>query len=330
MVSVSYTLRNHPRAKELRPETREKIIRAARKLGYQRNELAASIRTGSIRTVAVLGRFDQIQTADYDSAVLGGIIIEASQLNYGIKIYPVENLENSFAQILSHQIKHVVSMSIEKEQREKIAEFCRQHELQLIYIYESSHGQYPAVNAANYDGAVQAVKYLLDKGHRQITLICSKHDHIYKKEHHAGYLKALADYGIEPSSELICCKNDFAITEREIAQMLRMPEHLRPTAFYCISDSWAMLVERVAINLGFKIPEDISIIGCGNSLLAKCAVAPLTSVAQPFGEIGKTALRVLLGHETNITLTSDNRYLLPVRLVNRQSVDVRKQLLNEK
>jgi LacI family transcriptional regulator len=324
VVSISYTLRNHPRAAELRSETRKKIVRAAQELGYQRNELAASIRTGSTRTVAVLGRFDQLQTADYDSAVLGGIIIEASQLNYGIKIYPVENLENSFAQILSHQIKHVISMSIEKDQREKIAELCRQHELKLIYIYEDSHEEFPAVNSANHDGALNAVKYLLDVGHRQIALICSRHDHIYKKEHHAGYLKALTDYGIKPLPELICCENDVEVIEQQISRMLKIPETARPTAFYCISDSLAMLVERVVINSGFKIPEDISVIGYGNSLLAKCAVTPLTSMEQSFGKLGKTALRVLLGNKTSIVPTANNRYLVPVQLIKRLSVAEKK------
>ncbi len=329
VVSVSYTLRQHPRAMELRPGTRDKIIRAARDLGYRRNELAASMRTGFTRTAAVLGRFDQIQTADYDSAVLAGILIEASRLNYGIKIYPVDNLDGSFNQILSYQIKSVISMSVDKAQRLKTAELCLEHGLDLLYIYEDSQGHFPAVNSANHDGAYMAVKHLIELGHQRIALVCAEHDHVYKKEHHAGYLECLNDFGVVASPKLVSCENSQEGTEQQIARMLELPESDRPTAFYCISDSWAMLVERSAIRLGLRIPDDISVIGCGNTLLAGCAASPLTSIAQPFGDIGRTALRVLLSHNTDIVPTSDNRYLLPSRLISRDSVAAASGQLNE-
>ena len=53
--SVSRVLQNHPRARAFRPETRQRILEAAQKLHYRRNELAAAIRTGRNRTVAVNG-----------------------------------------------------------------------------------------------------------------------------------------------------------------------------------------------------------------------------------------------------------------------------------
>jgi len=320
VVSVSYTLRDHPRAMELRPETREKIICAAHELGYRRNELAAAMRTGLNRTVAVIGRFEQIQNPDYDSAILGGILMEASRLDHGIKIYPESELDSSFEQILGHQIKHVISMSVEKQERSKTADLCRLHELKLVYIYEKAHGEFPTVSSANHAGAFDAVKYLASVGHQRIALICAPHQLFYPVEHHSGYLRALEDFGINADHRLICCEREYDVTSQEIDRMLRLPEKLRPTAFYCIADSWAMLVERSAVENGFKVPDDVSVIGCGNSMLAKCALAPLSSIAQQFGEIGRTALRLLLGHEADVNKTDDNRYLLPTRLIHRNSV----------
>ena len=52
--SVSRTLSGHPRAQKLRPETRERIFEAARKLGYRRNESAAAMRTGFNPAVAII------------------------------------------------------------------------------------------------------------------------------------------------------------------------------------------------------------------------------------------------------------------------------------
>ena len=71
--AVSRTLRNHPKAQELRPETRERILKIAKDLGYQCNLLASSIRTGRVTTMAVIGRFAQDNFEPSDSQILSGI-----------------------------------------------------------------------------------------------------------------------------------------------------------------------------------------------------------------------------------------------------------------
>ena len=74
--AVSRTLRNHPKAQELRAETRERILKIAKDLGYQRNLLASSTRTGIVYTIAVIGRFFDMDLWSSEVQVIDGIIKE--------------------------------------------------------------------------------------------------------------------------------------------------------------------------------------------------------------------------------------------------------------
>jgi LacI family transcriptional regulator len=318
--SVSCTLRNHSKAAELKPETRERIMQVARKLGYCRNELAAAMSTGSNRTVAVICRFETINNPDSSGTVLSGLLTEATRLDYGVKIYTDNDLKSCFRKILGHQIKYVISMSVDHWLREETADHCQKHNLKLVFIYEKSHRGFPAVTSADRESVRVAILYLAKLGHRRIALICGPHRFSYVTERHAGYLQGLAEAGIKKDNQLICCSEDLAVREKGISSMLRAPADPRVTAFFCIADTLAMIVQRTAIKNKLQVPGDVSVIGYGDSCLVEYAISPISSISQPFGMIGETAVRVLLGKTCDFTPESDGRYLLPSRLVCRESV----------
>ena len=324
--SISRVLRNHPRAMDLRPETRERIVEAARKLGYRRNELAATMRTGTTRTVAVISSYVRMAHASSSyNTVLSGILKEASRVDYGVKIYADDNLASCVDKIMSHQIKHVLSMSVDHQQRVETATLCRLHSLKLVFVYEDSQGEFPAVTTANRIAARDVVLHFAGLGHRRIALICGPHQFNYVNELHAGYVQGLAEAGLEQDQQLIACGEELEPRERAIEAMLRMPSSSRPTAFFCIGDLMAMWVQRAAFKNKLRVPEDVSVIGYGNSELGEAAVTPLSSVDQPYSQMGETALRVLLGLPCDdLPSPVDGCYLLPNKLITRDSVARRK------
>ena len=80
-------------------------------------------------------------------------------------------------------------------------------------------------------------------------------------------------------------------------------------------------IETLTLKLPDKHPvqEDLSVIGFGDAPLCTCTMSPLSSVAQPFAEMGKTALLLAIGKECAIRPNSRNEYLLPTQLVRRNS-----------
>ncbi len=314
--AVSLTLRNHPEAKRLRPETRERILKAARELGYQRNLLAWSTRTGIVNTIAVIGRFRKNDILSYTNQMLAGILTTCTQFGYNIKVYPDTNLEAAFEEISGNRISHVISLSVDPAERRKAAEFCRRYQLNLVYVFEDAYDGFPSVNTDNFASAREIVNYLVSIGHRRIGLLCVPHRYLYIRERHDGYLQGLRDAGIEIDPRLIDCSDR---PEQAFALMMRLPETERPTALFAISDSIAIEVERLAILNGFKVPEELSVFGFGNSECCKSAFVPVSSVEESSYDRGELAVKIILNKPLEIPRREDGRYLIPPLLVHRDS-----------
>ena len=318
--SVSRILRNHPRAKGLNAKTRKKVLDEAKKLGYRRNELAATIRTGANRTIAIVGRFMDSSFPEDFNIIVSGVLRESTKLDYGLKLYTDENLASCFDEILSHQIKYVLSMSVDGLKRAETAALCRQHNLKLVFVYETSVGEFPTVTTAEKDAIRDTVLHLSGLGHRRIAFVCGPHCFSYVTEKHEGYLRGMREAGLELMNEFITCGENMMERERIVGKMLSLPHGKRPTAFICIGDSLAMMVQRAALKKKLRLPTDVSVIGFGNSHLANFAVSPISSLAQPFMQIGETAVKVLIGKKCDCKPDAKNRYLLPARLIERESV----------
>jgi DNA-binding LacI/PurR family transcriptional regulator len=98
----------------------------------------------------------------------------------------------------------------------------------------------------------------------------------------------------------------------------------RPTAIFCADDRTALVAARTARHLGLRVPEDLSLIGFADLEMAEFGDPPMTTVAQPFPEMGLWAVRHLLTlaeehHRTKQTVTPPVEVILPTRLVQRGS-----------
>ena len=317
--SVSRTLRNHPRAQKLRPETRQRILDAARKLGYRRNQFAAAMRTGVNATIAIINSGDySIGHSQSATRVLYGILDAAGASNYALKTYTDNDLPSCIEEILSSQIKHVISMSTKNGKREETAFLCRQYGLNLVFVYETGHGEFPAVASGNYEISRETVKYLAAMGHRRIALVCGEYQFWhYMTEKYNGYLAGLKESGIEPEFSLMICEAD--ITPK-LHEMLDRPPETRPTAFFCIGDGMAMQVQRMAIRKGLRVPEDVSTTGFGYTDSGENALSPLTSVNEMHENLGSSAFRLLIHGKLDLPQEPDGTYRVPAELIKRESV----------
>jgi LacI family transcriptional regulator len=316
--SVSRTLSGHPRANSLRAETRERIFEAAKKLGYRRNVFASAMRTGVNRTVAVINSGSASGTTSSALRILSGIIQGASDASYALKTYLDSDLPAVMEDILSNQILQVICMTPIHGKREETATLCRQHGLKLVFVYETAHGEFPAVTANNFEISRDVVQYLASMGHRRIALVCGEYPHWhYMTEKYHGYLAGLRESGIEPQFNMMIC-NDFPI--KEIQSMLDRPAEVRPTAFFCIGDSFAMQVQSSAVRRGLRLPEDISTTGFGFTFSGEDALSPLSSVNENHALIGKSAFQLLLGVSLDFPQDPDGTYRVPGTFVKRESV----------
>lgn len=314
---VSWVLQNHPRSREVGLLTRQKVLAAAEKIGYLRNQLASAVRTGQVNTIAVILHFNEGQDMLFLNQIMEGILQEASCRKFNIKVFSDNDLEETFRNILENRIEHIISASLAASVREETALFAEQHALKLVFIYEHGHGKFPVVNTNNVEMSQLAVSCLYRKGHRRIALLCVPHLSFYVKERHKGYYAGMEEMGLQVDPGWVICSDEI---EKSVEEMLSLPGKRRPTAFIALDDFCAARALRCAWKMGVRIPEEFSIIGMGDTEVARSAIVPLTSIREFFPENGKMLVRLLLGEKPETPPDGFMVYHTHAELVERESV----------
>ena len=155
----------------------------------------------------------------------------------------------------------------------------------------SNTESFDTVISDNFRAAYQAVKYLIDKGHRHIGLMGSDvYCYPSLKERRNGYLRAMKDNGI---SEIYL--SNFNINRskgyQETIDVLK--EHTQITALFCVNDDVGSAAIRAAKDLGKRVPEDLSIIGYDDTYIAANTHPALTTMHVDTVAMGRTAVHLL-------------------------------------
>lgn len=186
----------------------------------------------------------------------------------------------------------------------------------------------PCVTSNNHAGGLQAMRHLLDLGHRRIVFLARPHLDLWPvAERLRAYEDAMRTAGLEPlppffleSTYELSWAEAYTYNDDEklspIVDLLSRPD--RPTAIFAVNDWMAFKVLRAAALAGLRVPHDLSLVGFDNMDMVDLVDPPLTTVAQDAGLMGSEAARRLLamieGESAQEIMT-----LLPTRLVVRGS-----------
>lgn len=150
------------------------------------------------------------------------------------------------------------------------------------------------VDTDNFTGGRIATRHLIELGHKKIGMIRagSGSGSTASQDRHSGFRDALESEGLEYRPEWVI---DMASLEKGAEPLRRSVTHIdRPTAFFVWSDDVAMGCMRVLMDLGLKVPDDISIIGFDSTEACEQTIPRLTSVRQPVAAIAREATKLLL------------------------------------
>lgn len=320
--TVSMTLSNHPRAEKLHPETRERIRLIAKQLGYQKNSLAASTRTGKVNTIALILRFLGGSQPFVTTRNLDGILDQSTQCGYGIQVYTDKNLKESFDKIVGSRVKYVISMSVDEEIRKQTAILCKENGIQIVFMSTVLPGSL-SVTLDYRHAIIMAVDHLFSLGHKRIGFLCSPHNNFFANiERHEGYLDGLRKHALPLYPELLDCSG--TLVNPGIA-MLSLPPGKRPTALVAQTDRLALGAMSAAQMLGIRIPEELSIIGFGNSSFSEMTNPPLSGIAENSFLQGALAVNLLLGNKNDMAARVENgTYYIEPEMILRKSTAPRK------
>lgn len=294
ITTVSRVLNNNYPVKK---ETRQKIEKAIEKLNYKPNAMARSLIT---KKTSMIGVVVPGITNLFFPTIVEAIEEYTKTKGYSISLCNTGGDPRAEAEVvqklISRQVDGLVVIdptieNLEKEYYEKLSKT-----VPIILVNGSASGT--KCNFVCYDeeiGASEAFKYLLELGHKKIAFVRGHKSYSYDIKEKM-YLDMIKDENFTYKKILNVGKGNkievVESTEGQIEKLLLTDE--RPTAVFACNDLMAVGVINACIKQGINVPEDISVIGFDNTLLAEVTHPKLTSVDQNMKQIGHRAALELL------------------------------------
>jgi len=163
----------------------------------------------------------------------------------------------------------------------------------IILDRKISGNELITITVENENSVYEAAKYLLDLGHRNIGYIDRSTPHSHSIERQRGYKKALEDFGLKASSNLVI-KGGFSFEDGYFAMETLLKNNPELTALITFNYSAAIGAIRAIADAKLKIPADISVIGFDDVSLCQYFIPRITSIHYPIDDIAEVSIKTLL------------------------------------
>ncbi len=278
--SVSRALSGKPGVSE---NTRSMVLQTARELGYNHTAVAQPMDSEKIVHL-IIPQADAINSSFWIE-VIEGAEAEARMMGYRLVIDVLSS--NKGTDVLQDNVHGLLLAG--RRSRGVIEPFLQLDIPKVLIGHPRPMELIDSVQAANFDGGYSVGDALGKLGHRCIAFFTDAPEDEGRNLRQAGLIEAMRMYG---GTTLPAVRFDASIDAKSIVlETLRGP-HM-PTAFAGATDFVAMTLAWGLMELGLKIPKDISVIGSNDSHSASQLGLKLTTVRQPMHEIGAAAMQTL-------------------------------------
>jgi len=176
------------------------------------------------------------------------------------------------------------------------------------------------VTADNVEGGRLVARHLLDRGHRRIGLIRAEDpENTAIQDRVLGFREVLASAGVPVPDQWDCRTQRTWIEDGMEAADQILALSNRPSALFVTTDRKAMGVVHRLLERGFRVPEDIAVVGYDDIPYAACAQVPLTTVAIPMRRMGELSAEILFDRLDGVGPSEPRQVLLLPELVIRDS-----------
>jgi LacI family transcriptional regulator len=273
-------------------ETRDLVSKVIRENGYTANRSARGLSAGRSGLVGVLV---PLVYPAYFSGILAGAAEALAELDLQIVLSPTGGEHDREVSVLDrlHGVTDGALMILPEESSEELVRLLDGgYRFVVLDPLMPLDQRIPSVSAAHTSGANQAMRHLLELGHRRIAQITGPRGWLATEDRRRGYSAALASAGILPDPALEVESIPEIPPGREAAErLLDVPEP--PTAIFAFNDNIAIGAIQAARARGLNVPEDLSVVGFDDIEGATIVTPALTTVRQPLAEMGRTGVSLL-------------------------------------
>jgi DNA-binding LacI/PurR family transcriptional regulator len=299
--TVSRVVNDSPRVK---PSTRERVLAAIDKLQYKPDPIARSMVSKRTNSLGVIVPFF---TRPFFMEVLRGVETVSARLGRELVLYNVETnaqRDRYFSELPMHRkVDGLLIVSLTPD--DSVSRRFRDTGLPVVLI-DAYSPMFTSLVVNNVEGAYQAVRCLIEKGHRRIGFINGEIEGNFKfnqaNDRLIGLHRAFGETSMLFEPELMLTSEWSRLGGKRAAlQLLSLQK--RPTAIFAASDMQAVGVLEAAKDLGIPVPEQLSVIGFDGIEVSE--LLDFSTVRQPMQEMGEVAAAALVELIDNSTQTSE-------------------------
>ncbi|MDO5539230.1 MAG: LacI family DNA-binding transcriptional regulator [Eubacteriales bacterium] len=283
------------------PKTREIVEQAMERLDYKPNLFARGLKSNNSRSIGVI-------VADITnpvfSKVIRGIEENLHKKGFGMFLFDTEMQEEKVYQSINiMEEKKVEGIFIlgEHFDKEKLKKLISLNipvvtvTTQIPIYGRGIPGNFASITINNERAAYSATDFLCKKGMKKIALLMSaEDDENVGKDRYQGFYNALKDNGIEFNPELVCF-NERLSMESGYRGIFKLHEKkIKFDSVFAISDLSALGAIRALFELGYRVPEDIAVVGFDGIEQGIYSIPSLTTIDQPRFLMGQTAANIML------------------------------------
>jgi LacI family transcriptional regulator len=273
---------------------RTAVLAAIEQLGYHPNAFARSLATNRSHAIGAL--VSELSSAAYGDIIRGiEAVVEARGMHMVVSSgHARSDIERRSFEFLKERRTDALIVQIDATGDDELASWVRHAELPVVVVGRripaiEEHCVYLDTAA----GGALATRYLIERGHRRIAHVAGLMRIPDARDRLAGYRQALAEHDL-PYEPSLVVEGGFVEDGGYRAMQQVLAHGGGPTAVFAANDQSAAGALKALREAGLRVPDDVSLIGFDDLLIAHYLFPALTTVRQPFAEMGQAAARLAL------------------------------------
>ncbi len=296
-----------------------RVHEAVKELGYYPNLLVGSLRKKRTFTVGLVIPYISNETFGHLAEAIQKLLFK-QQYNLIIcnTSYDLAIEEQAFNTLLMKKVDAMIVIPTTREASR--LQGIQNLGVPVVLIDRIIPGlKVDVVRVDNVKGTCEAVRHLIDLGHRRIGYIDRHIDHSHSLDHKKGYRQALEENGIAFDMERVVRAEGYDYHSGAMAVKALLKKDPSLTAVFAYYDIMAFGAIRGAADLGLRVPQDLSVVGCDAMPFTAASIPRLTTISFPIFKIARVVCDLVLERLERRGEFKEREIVIAQRLVVRDS-----------
>jgi DNA-binding LacI/PurR family transcriptional regulator len=322
--TVSRVLNDSPTRVPIAPETRERVIEAARKLGYRPNPMARALRGAA---TMLMGAVVRDLSDPVTATAIEALAVETTSHGYNIILGSSHGRATEYLALTAVlEPRHCDAIVIfgDMQDQRRLLEDLRTSIVPVVAIWPGAGPiDFPTVDIDDRAGVVAGLEHLTGLGHERIAFIsaATPEDNRHREDAYADFMRQR--FGVVRDGYVQRVHSTMSGAEAALQALMGLPDP--PTAISASTDAVAVGVLQAACSGDLSVPAELSVIGFGDFSLAAHSVPALTTMRMPITEMVAEGVRKAIEFARDDSIPREPRVTMfePVLLARQSTAPVR-------